>query len=252
MTELINTNPPEAANAAALAEQAYEIALAYEIDSAGMYTAAGDELRSIATRKKEIDELRLSLTRPLDESKKRIMDLFRAPVSRLEEAEGLLRKGMLTWKQKEDARIAAERAEAERKAREERERLAAEAAEAARRAAELEAAGDAEAAAEAAAEAEAAQIEAELAEVAPVAPPVVPTAKADGISSRVTWKAEVTDFAALVIAAGKAAEAGDQTMLAYLTANTTALGQVAKALKGQARIAGVRIYSEESLAVRGR
>ena len=56
------------------------------------------------------------------------------------------------------------------------------------------------------------------------------------------------------LAAGKALEANpaDDTLLAYLDVNESALGQVAKALKGAARVPGCVFKEVESLAVTGR
>lgn len=263
MTETM-TPPPEAAKALQIAESAYATALAVEIDSPEMFQTAGAELQAIKSRAKQIEELRLSLTRPLDESKRRIMDLFRQPLARLDEAEQLIRRGMLTFQQEErrkqeEARRAAEeaaRAERERLAAEQREReeaarKAREEAEAAARAGDEAAAAAArEAAQHAAQEAEEAQAQVELAEVAPIALAIVEAPKAAGISTRQNWKAEVTDLQALVLAAAERAKAGDTTLLGYLQPDTKALGQVAKALKSKARIPGVRVYAEEGLAVR--
>mgnify|MGYP006354609159 CR=1 FL=1 len=266
-TETQIVEVPQAQQAARIAEDTYQVALAYTVDSPEMYALATDELRNIATRKAQLNETRLSLTRPLDESKKRIMDLFRAPLEKLDEADRVLRGAALEWKRAEDARIAAERAEAERQAREERERIEAErrAAEEAERQARAAAdaamaAGNTEAMtaalvqAEQAADArEQAEEKAELAEVAPAPAALVQTtAKAAGVSGRVNWKAEVVDLAALVTGAAEALARGDDSLLAHLLPNTTSLGQVAKALKGAARIPGVRVYAEESLAVRRR
>jgi hypothetical protein len=239
-----------AADAELAANSALLVAQAFTIDSPEVYEAAGAELRDIATRMKRLEDARLSITRPMDEAKKAVMALFAKPLETLQKADGVLRASMLTWKRAEDERIARERAEAERIAREEREAAQRAAAEAAARAAELAAqannSAEAEdAAREAAAQAEAAAEEAALAEVAP--PPVVaePTAKAAGVASRKVWKAEVVDFAALVKAAAQ-----DPTLLAYLEVNTTALNGVAKAMKDAARIPGVRVYADETLAVR--
>lgn len=283
---LAAANPPEAAKALQIAEQAYETAVAVDIDSTQMFQMAGVELQGIKARAKQIDELRLSLTRPLDESKRRIMDLFRQPLARLDEAESLIRKGMVEFQQAERARQEHARREAEDLARREREvlerqrqeaeaaarrvreeaaaaqRVADDAAAAARKAGDEETARKAEAAnriaqaqaeaaaAEAAAAAEHAAAEIEIADIAPVAMPVVDAPKAIGISTRQNWKAEVIDLQALVTAAAESAKRGDTTLLGYLQADTKALGAVAKALKQQARIPGVRIYAEEGLAVR--
>lgn len=279
------TESRELAQATRIANSAHELALALEIDSPDALDIAGEELRRIVARKKEIEELRLSLTRPIDEAKKRIMDLFRAPTDRLAEAEGLLRKGIVTYQVKEREEADRKRREAEAAARAERERLereqaaaeaearrireAAEKAERERLAAiERERAAGNEAAAKEAeriareeaekaaqeeaaalAKADAARTEIEIADVAPVLPMVAP-AKAEGISSRQNWKAEVVDLQALVSAAAAAAARGDTTLLGYIEPNTKALGQVAKALKGAARIPGVRIYAEDAIAVR--
>jgi hypothetical protein len=261
-------NHPEAAKAVKVADQAFEVATAYVIDSPEMYQAAGEELRDIATKAKQIEETRLSLTRPIDEAKRRIMDLFRAPLDRLKSAEEVLRGSMLTWKKQEDARIAREREEAERAAaaarqRIEQERIAAEAAEREARDkadAALAAGNDDEAlmaiaaAEDAAAAAEAA---AEAAEIAEIAPPVALTAtapKAAGIASRQNWKFEVTSLEQLVAAcAGVPVDKlARRELLVYLTTDDKAIGGVAKALKAETRIPGVRVYAEDSLAVRRR
>lgn len=269
-TELSQVPAIATTTATELGQQAadmLEIARAYTVDSAEMYALAGDELRTIATRKAALEEKRLGITRPMDAAKKAVMDLFRHPLAVLEEAEGCLRGAMLTWKRAEDARLEAERREAERRAQEEaaeleRKRQEAEAAE---RKARDEAqaalkAGDQEAFAKAAevAEAAAAQREeaeeaAELAEVAPPVGAMVTAApKAAGVATRQTWKAEVVSLAELVKGAAEALARGDDTLLAYLQADATALGQVARSLKGRTRIPGVRVYAEESLAVRRR
>lgn len=258
------TNYPEVSKATDMADKAYSIALAVKIDSPEMYGIAGEELRGIVTRRKDIEALRLSLTRPLDESKKRIMAMFKLPQDRLGQAESLLRDEMTAYQRAEREKAESERREAEARARAEREaaeRAQREAAEAERKAAaEAEAArkaGDAEAAkaAEEAATAERERAEAarEQVELADIAPPTAITAKAPkaaGVSTRKTWKAEVQDLRELVIAAAKRAEAGDDFMLGFLEANTKAINAAAKSMQAQLRLPGVRVYAEESLSVR--
>lgn len=253
-----------AAELEAQAFGALEVAQAYVIDSADMYALAGEELTNIATRRKRLEEARLSITRPMDAAKRAVMDLFAKPLATLESAEGMLRQGMLTWKRAEDERVRkarelAEAAERQRQAELEEQRRQAEAAEAEerRKAQAALQAGDteaftaaAQAAEEAAAVREAAEEAAEEAAVAP--PPMVATntAKAAGVSSRSTWKAEVVDLNALITAAAAGLAKGDSTLAAYLLPNTQALGMVAKGMKAAARIPGVRVYAEEGLAVR--
>lgn len=183
----------------------------------------------------------------------------------------------------EAAQAAADAAAAEAQAKSDAAQAKAKAEAAAARAAGDKAAADkadaeaAEARAKAEAEAEAARLEAEavqaraqaedlaaqqqadeaqaamdLAAVAPPAPVVQSSAKASGVSGRKTWKIKTVDKRALVIAAGKAAEAGDDSMLAFLDVNESALNGIAKALKGAARVAGVVFGEFTGLAVRGR
>lgn len=257
----------EAASAfSAQAASVLEVAEAYTVDSPEMYELAGEELRTIATRKAQLEERRLSITRPMDAAKRAVMDLFAQPLAVLEQAEGLLRKSMLTWKRAEDERARQAQAEAERKERErlaELDRQRREAEEEERKAREVAQAalakGDdgaftmaAQLAEQAAAKREEAEEAQQLAEVAPVHVPAVAAPKAQGIAGRKTWKAEVVNLAELVKGVAKALEAGDETMLPYLQADEKALGQVARALKGATRIPGVRVYAEESLAVRKR
>jgi hypothetical protein len=52
----------------------------YKISDNKQYLKSTDDLKKVKTKAKELTELRVSLTVPLDESKKRIMDLFRQPL----------------------------------------------------------------------------------------------------------------------------------------------------------------------------
>ena len=90
-----------------LEEQANEISMAsvglvemlrlYEVTDDEEYSEAAEQLRCIKGMQGDLLQLRLSLTRPLDESKKRIMTLFREPTERLEEAERLLKQALGTY-----------------------------------------------------------------------------------------------------------------------------------------------------------
>lgn len=74
-----------------------------------------------------------------------------------------------------------------------------------------------------------------------IAAPAVVAPRTEGVSVRETWKAEVFDFAALVAN-------GDP---AYLLPNQSALDGIARALKGAARVPGVRFVAVRSTSVRG-
>lgn len=76
-------------------------------------------------------------------------------------------------------------------------------------------------------------------------PPVMlpPAAKVAGVSSREVWRAEVVDLMALIRAV-----ASGQVPSNVLEANTTVLGGLARSLKGNLRIPGVRPVCEKAVA----
>lgn len=240
------------------AQSTLTVARTYVIDSPEMAEAAADDLGQIKQRIKLLDEQRMSITKPLDEAKARIMDLFRKPKALLEEAEGVLKRSLLTWQEAERKKaeeLRRQQEEAARKLREEEQRKAAEA-EKARIAAEEEArkaaeVGDAEAmfAAEEKA-AEAAQVVAVATETAealqhaaPVA--VAAPAKLAGVSTREEWKAEVTDLMALIKAVAAGTESPD-----LLMANMPEINKRAKALKKEFNVPGIRTFPQQVIAAR--
>lgn len=196
------------------------------------------------------------------------------------EREALERQQREAQERERQARLEAERVQREAQERADAARRQAEAeAEAARKAGDAAAAEAAQAAARAAqeqadreaaearerAEAEAlaaaqqadeAQAAMDLAEVAPAMPAVVSQAAAAGVSTRKTWKVKSIDKAALVVAAAKAIESGDddkaQQLLAYLSVDESALNGVARSLKGAARVPGVVFGEVSNLATTGR
>lgn len=227
------------------------------IDSSEMYELAGEDLRSVKALQKEVEEKRTAITGPLNQAVKAVNDLFRAPKEYLDNAETALKKGITLWTTEQN-RIAAEaRAKAEAEARAERERLAAEqrqqeaaAAQAMREAQEAAAAGDAEAAERAQAEAQAlemqAQVSAATAAVVTIAPTVSAPAKVSGISTRLTYSAEVTNLMALVkaVAEGKAP-------IEALQADTKFIGAQARAFKKPGELyPGVTVVAQASVSAR--
>ena len=81
-----------AATAKRLADEAVEMADCIVVDSPEMYALAADELKSITARRKKIEELRFSITRPMDEAKSRVMAMFSGPTEALTRAEGKIKK----------------------------------------------------------------------------------------------------------------------------------------------------------------
>lgn len=246
------------------------------ITSPAMYDLAADELRTIKARAKELDEKRKTITVPLDNAKKAVMELFRRPIELLVEAEGVLKKGMLTYNEQQEALRRAEQARLDAIAKAERERLEAEArAERARIEAEFKAraAIEAKAAAEALAqakgkeakeaairaaeeaairaaqdkerqEAEAAAIELTASVIAAPVALAAPVAAA-GTSVRGTWKAKCVDKAELV----KFVSVNPQ-FLNLLDVNDSALNQLARAMKESMKIGGCEAYLEKGISSR--
>lgn len=226
LANLIVQNPDQAMFRQAA--NSLETAKAYQIDSQEMRDLAGDDLQQIKRRQKTIESQRLELTAPLNAVVKKINDMFRQPKDWLDEAERLLKGAILIYDQAQAAKAAEEQRLREEAARIERERIAAEA-EKAREAGR----------------AEEANAMAQVAEMV-IAPPVaVPVQKTAGISTRSNWTAEVVDLMELV----KAVAAGTQP-LTLLQADTTRLTQMAKALKAELNIPGVRAVENTIISAR--
>ena len=79
----------------------------------------------------------------------------------------------------------------------------------------------------------------------PVAP-VAPIAKVQGLSGRKTYSAEVTDMVALCKAIGDGSQPHN-----LVTANSTALNGMARALKSNLNIPGVKVVTKTSTSARG-
>jgi hypothetical protein len=168
-------------------------------------------------------------------------------LKRIAEHDARLRKLALDY-DREQARIAAAKAEAARIEREEaarieRERIEAEAqAEADRLAAEGRH-DEAEATIEDALDR---ADQAEQAAAIPIPSAPAPRASYGGATVRENWKFEVVDMAAMVQAA---AAPGGGWIMAYLAPDDKSLRSAAKAQKSKLKIPGVRVYDEGSLAV---
>jgi hypothetical protein len=230
------------------------------IEDDDMYALAATELQSIKAKGKELEELRKSITAPMDQAKKNVMDLFRAPIERIAAAEASLKKSMIAYAQKMDAARREAQARADAAARAERERLEAEArnreAEAQRQrelAAVASAAGDHEAAATATAAADTQQLMAATVQQTAMvvsAPTVDMSApKVTGISTSKPWKAAITDKAALLrFIADQAAE--NPEYLDWVDVKLQPLNQLAKAQKGAMRIPGVQPHQDIGMSAR--
>jgi hypothetical protein len=201
----------------------------FEIVTNDQYTSSADLLKQIKGKQTGLDDLRKSITRPLDEAKARIMDLFRPAGNQLIEAERTLKHAMLGFtRQQENIRQ-----QEENRARELADK---EAARLQRRADKAREAGKDDKADELETQALA------------VPTPIIPssTARVSGIVQRATWKAEVTDLKALVVAV-----AAGQAPVTLLLPNMPVLNMQARSLKRELNIPGVRAVSEDVVAARG-
>lgn len=225
--ELDYQTNPEVQQAADEATELCELADTFQVTTPLEHAGAGEELINIKTAKRNLENQRKKFTRPLDTAKKAVMDWFREPLRRLDQAERSLKRAMLTYQQEEARKRRHEQEKLEKAAERKRHRLA-------QRAAEAAESGD---------EHKAAALDTQASTV--VAPVVPAQPKVSGVSTRENWKAEVTDLMALV----KAVAAGDAS-LTLIQANTTEINKRARALKSEFSVPGIRVYAEQSLAAR--
>lgn len=204
------------AQAVALVDQAKGI----RITNAEGYAGAGDMLKVIKGHQKRLEELRTSFTGPINDSLRAINGFFKGQSDQLVDAERAVKKHMIAWQNEQERIQRLEQAKAEEAARKERERLAAQAAKAAEKGKEERA-------------------QALEAQAAATVAPVIPQAaapKAAGISTREVWQYQVTNI--------------EQIPREYLMLDENKIGQVVRAMKGDTKIPGIRVWAEKSLASR--
>jgi hypothetical protein len=211
------------------------------------YNTAGIDLKEIKLKYKQIDDLRKSLTKPIDETKKRIMDIFSKPLTALEGAEAAIKNAMIRWQQEqerirqaEEARLREIQRQAEEKARKEAEAKRIEEQRLCKLAEEAIEKGDAKKAEAIIAQAETVSAQADAAEqtkntLANSTPVVESTvSKISGIGTRKIWKYRIID----------------ETKIPrqYLIVNEKLIGQIARTTQGKVEIEGVEFYAEDSIS----
>jgi len=222
--ELDRSDREQMQNAAGMLVMAQGFAVASQAD----YDEGAQYLREIKQRRNELDAKRKSITRPLDEAKKRIMDLFRPPIETLDKAKGEIEGSMSAWyrEQERQRREAEARAREEARREEEKRRKAVERkAEAARKK------GDEERAQQIIDEAEQAP--------PPPAPVFEQPEQPKGTHVRTYYAAEVVDKRKLIEAVA-AGEVPDNV----LTPDMTVLNGLARSLKHGLKYAGVRVVED--------
>lgn len=223
----INTDEAGLASAADIqnANSLLEAASQLVISDGDAADEAGLFVKNCMAAKKALEERRKAITKPLDESKKSVMDLFREPIRVIEEAREQV-KGKISAYVREQERIAAEeRRKAEEKARREAEK-------AAQKAAKYEEEGR-EDLAEKWREREA------EAEVAPISAPAAKTT-VEGVKMRTFYSAEVTDTKAFL-----AAVAAGAVPITLVEIKQGALNKFVGQFKGDIAIPGVTVRAEK-------
>ena len=202
----------------------------YTIDCQPVYEDAAEYMTSIKSAASKLEEQRKAITRPMDEAKKAVMDLFRGPLDALTKAEGVLKDKMKSFALAERERMRKAQQEAEAAAAAARNELEQQAAQA------MES-GDV-------AVGVALQT---AAETVTAAPPAMEAPKAAGVALRGTWKARVTDKRAFL----RHALEHDQ-FLDMVGIDESALNTLAKAFKDKMAVPGVEPYEDHSISARRR
>lgn len=208
---------PKVKELTAQTDQLLELAEKYVVTTDAEYETAGTELTRVKAQQGKLEELRKSITRPMDAAKKAVMDLFRGPEEKLARAEAGIKRALVGYQEEQDRKRREDQARADEAARKERERIEAQAARAA-------AAGKVE-------KAEALQVRASTV-VAPVVQRSAP--RVAGVQLRDVWKFEVTDES--------------KVPRQYLSVDEGKIRKVVGALRGDSQIEGVRVWCEKAVA----
>ena len=228
--QTLTYNRPKASVLTQSADRVLAVAKAIKVDSPEMAEIAAAELVNIKARAKDLDEERKRITKPMDDAKKAVMDIYKPAIERLGQAETALKDAISSY-QKDQRRLAdMAAAEAARKAREDAQKLAA-------KAEKMEDKGKAE-------DAEALRNIAAMTAAAPRAVAAPP--KLAGVSTRKVWKANVTDRAAAIKAL-----ADNPAYQHLLTIDESALNKLAAAMKNpNSPIPGVVFYEDSVISAR--
>lgn len=239
MANTFDLRPAEAA-----AREAQMLADAYVVDSNEMAEAAGEDLKKLSAEYKRVEEIRFSITRPLDETKKAAIAAFKPYLDKIKTADDAIRGELNRWlleerqrQQEEEARAARE--EAERQAKLEEDRRAAELA-----FDEAAAAGSMEEAEAALEKVDELHEREEMDMVAP-AQNVVAAQKVGGISQRSTYKVKSIDLLELVKAA-----AANPDLLVYLQPDKVQINKEVRAMRERFKVPGIATEEAFGLSVR--
>lgn len=206
-----------------------ELAQECKITTADGAISVGEDLQAIKTLMKNVEDKRTAITQPISKALYEVNALFKPAKDWLAQAERILKRKLLAYQAEQD-RIAREaQAKAEEEARKERQKLE-------RRAALADFVGKDEKADELRQEAES--------QVAPEIRPATP--KLEGIYTRETWKAEVTDKMAFL----RHVVEKRLDLAAVVLLDQAALNAQARSLKDALDLPGIRAVKEKTMAAR--
>ena len=189
------------------------------------YEAGAGLLKEIKSRIVLLDDKRKEMTRPLDESKKRILDLFRGPIDNYEKAKQFIMRALVSYQAEQEKKRREEEAKMRELAQkeEERQKKLLE-----KQAVKAEARGDIDRAEELRSKKE------EVFAPAVIVESNVP--KVAGTASRANWKFEITN--------------AKEVPPEYWMLDLQKIGATVRATKGTLPITGVRIYEEQTIISR--
>lgn len=219
VNELVNQ--PEVRDLMSAVSTIEDYAVRLIVSSPAHYEDAAEHLKKVMAAKKRVESMRTEITAPLNESLKAANNLFRTPGDKLAQAERLIKSKLSAFQSEQERLQRMEQDKADAEARKERERLA-----------ELERKAR-EAGRESAAEKHAARAEAV---VAPVIERQAP--KVAGVLMRDVWLFKIEDPALVP--------------REYLEVDAIKIRRYVNAMKADAVIPGVRIYSEKQVAAASR
>lgn len=226
--QLDTTIPESAMELINSAKTRFSNVLGMVIETIEDYNRAAQTLKDMKSARRDLDAKRKELTKPLDDRKGEIMEVFKEPIGQLDKNASALAKKIQDYADEQERKRKAEEARLAAQARKEQEKLE-------QRAAKAEEKG----------QVEKAEVLREQAQTAPTGISLDNgiSLKGTGVSERENWSGEVTDKKALIkaVAAGKAP-------LNLLEVNTKVLNQLARSLKSELNYPGVRAVSKKKLA----
>lgn len=225
-TETISLAMPEQSALIAEADDAKSTADFLVVTDEESLKIAKDEMNAMTKRMKALDAKRKEITKPLDDAKKAVMNLFKPPIDTYQGAINVIKFGIARYVEDQE-RIAAEA------------RMRAEAEAAAARAALEAKAREAETPQEAEVIKEAAAL------VVPAAVTAKPAAKVSGMSTQKVWRGRVVDMGAFLAHVAIHPECFD-----LIEVKQGALDRFIRATGGAVAIPGVETHQETIVSSR--